>query len=491
MANLLVKTAETVTTKKIAFPTFKVDDYARKIAKKFATYMGKVRAASKGDTSLVGIGDIFSLLKGASDEVRGVISLTTFKAIPSEHQKYLTYLISTKTNIDKVVEDEETERVLSDLPVLVIDLSSFDNIRSDKEYRLIFDDTVYKVKGFNEATRYNYKKQKDKSVVYSCVSYSYFQLMLSCEDYKVNYSGRDCYVMVGNWVRRNYQEAFSASLNALFAAASEKTIATITSDKIYQDEELNNHTIFNQTGFRKCEIDTEKYQGKGFDKNAFREVEQDWLKLCNKLPHSKQEPEFKMRKLGKHKATGLYYPHANILAVDVRSTNSFVHEYGHYLDFTYQENRETISVSNAAFREIRSLYEVALCDLIANTDSFEAMAIEKKMNYFTTPTEVFARAFELWVHFKIDSTTELTKNGKPNGESKGYAGLEYRAFSKFIGKVYQFFESYFDGFEEKQKFYSVEDGDIEKVETVAVSYHVFTKEIEPTNVGEQLSLFDI
>ena len=94
------------------------------------------------------------------------------------------------------------------------------------------------------------------------------------------------------------------------------------------------------------------------------------------------------------------------------------------------------------------------------------------------------------MHFKIDSTTELTKNGKPNGESKGYSGIEYRAFSKFIGKVYHFFENYFNGFEEKQKFYSVEDVDIEKVEAVAVSYHVFTKEVEPTNVGEQLSLFD-
>ena len=490
MANLLVKTAETVTTKKIAFPTFKVDDSARKIAKKVATYMGKVRAASKADTSVVSIEDVSSLLKKASDEVRDVIRPTTFNAIPNHHQDKLIDLISRETDIDKVVEDDEPRRVLSDLPVLIMDLSGFDNIRHDKEYRLIFDDTVYKVKGFDEATRYYYKKQKEPGVVYSCVSYSYFQLMLSCEDYKVNYSGHDCYVMVGNWVRKNYQEAFSASLNALFAAASEKTIATITSDKIYQDEELNNHTIFNQTGFRKCEIDTEKYQGRDFDKQAFQAIEQDWLKLCNKLPHSKQEPEFKMRKLGKHKATGLYYPYANILAVDVRSTNSFIHEYGHYLDFTYQENGETISVSNAAFKEVRYLYEEALNDLVVNTQSFEAKAIEKKWSYYTTPTEVFARAFELWVHFKIDSTTELTKNGKPNGESKGYSGLEYRAFSKFIGKVYHFFENYFNGFEEKQKFYSVEDVDIEKVEAVAVSYHVFTKEVEPTNVGEQLSLFD-
>lgn len=215
MANLLVKTAETVTTKKIAFPTFKVDDSARKIAKKVATYMGKVRAASKADTSVVSIEDVSSLLKKASDEVREVIRPTTFNAIPNHHQDKLIDLISRETDIDKVVEDDEPRRVLSDLPVLIMDLSGFDNIRHDKEYRLIFDDTVYKVKGFDEATRYYYKKQKEPGVVYSCVSYSYFQLMLSCEDYKVNYSGHDCYVMVGNWVRKNYQEAFSASLNAL------------------------------------------------------------------------------------------------------------------------------------------------------------------------------------------------------------------------------------------------------------------------------------
>ncbi|MGF0086730.1 hypothetical protein [Streptococcus hyointestinalis] len=69
MANLLVKTAETVTTKKIAFPTFKVDDSARKIAKKVATYMGKVRAASKVEHSEVSIGDIFRLVKSASEKV--------------------------------------------------------------------------------------------------------------------------------------------------------------------------------------------------------------------------------------------------------------------------------------------------------------------------------------------------------------------------------------------------------------------------------------
>ena len=103
MANLLVKTAETVTTKKIAFPTFKVDDSARKIAKKVATYMVKVRAASKADTSVVSIEDVSSLLKKASYEVREVIRPTTFNAIPNHHQDKLIDLISRETDIDKVV----------------------------------------------------------------------------------------------------------------------------------------------------------------------------------------------------------------------------------------------------------------------------------------------------------------------------------------------------------------------------------------------------
>lgn len=124
-------------------------------------------------------------------------------------------------------------------------------------------------------------------------------------------------------------------LNQKYARQSSATIATIHSDKKYQDSELNKSTIFNQLGFRKVEVDTQKYEGKEFDYNLFRKVEEDFEEICNKLPHASAQPELKLRKLGKHKAIGLYAPFLNILAVDVRNTESFIHEYGHYLDYKH------------------------------------------------------------------------------------------------------------------------------------------------------------
>lgn len=38
------------------------------------------------------------------------------------------------------------------------------------------------------------------------------------------------------------------------------------------------------------------------------------------------------RKLGKHRASGIYYPFLNTLCVDIRSPSSFIHEYFHMID---------------------------------------------------------------------------------------------------------------------------------------------------------------
>ena len=75
-------------------------------------------------------------------------------------------------------------------------------------------------------------------------------------------------------------------LNQKYARQSGATIATVQSDKKYQDSELNKSTIFNQLGFRKVEVDTQKYDGKEFDYDLFRKVEDDFEEICNKLPHA-------------------------------------------------------------------------------------------------------------------------------------------------------------------------------------------------------------
>ena len=40
----------------------------------------------------------------------------------------------------------------------------------------------------------------------------------------------------------------------------------------------------------------------------------------------------RFRKLGNHKAIGLYYPLIQCLCVDLRNTTSFIHELGHLID---------------------------------------------------------------------------------------------------------------------------------------------------------------
>jgi hypothetical protein len=43
--------------------------------------------------------------------------------------------------------------------------------------------------------------------------------------------------------------------------------------------------------------------------------------------------ELKFRRLGRHRAEGLYFPDRRILALDVRTSRSFAHEFGHLVDY--------------------------------------------------------------------------------------------------------------------------------------------------------------
>lgn len=293
-------------------------------------------------------------------------------------------------------------------------------------------------------------------------------------------------------------------LNQKYARQSSATIATIHSDKKYQDSELNKSTIFNQLGFRKVEVDTQKYEGKEFDYNLFRKVEEDFEEICNKLPHASAQPELKLRKLGKHKAIGLYAPFLNILAVDVRNTESFIHEYGHYLDYkhgnkasesyslednfehiitAYSNNFKIISkkkeddlltrlmkASKESIPSVVSLEEKRLSselELVKQT--------EKMFDYFTTPTEIFARGFELWVFETITSNSSLLKSKEEYSNR-----IEYTSFNGIKESLFAFFATIFPEETIKENSFAASRTFTPKREWTFVS---------PTNVGEQMSLF--
>ena len=270
---------------------------------------------------------------------------------------------------------------------------------------------------------------------------------------------------------------YNHSMNREYARETGKTISTFRTDKKYQDEALNKSTLFNEMGFRKVEIDTQKYDGEVFNYEEFSKVEQDFLAVLDKLPQAKAQPELKFRRLGKHKAWGIYSPALNILAVDVRHTESFIHEYGHYLDFKHGD--EVYSEMSTFFPIIKA-YEKKLSEL-AEDSKYAQKLTAKRMSYYLIPTEVFARAFELWVSGTIVSDATIiysteTYNNQP----------EYIAFSHIKELVFSFFNAIFP---------NVANGNQSSVaalknqkETTAPKAKVW-EEIAPTNTGEQLSLF--
>ena len=293
-------------------------------------------------------------------------------------------------------------------------------------------------------------------------------------------------------------------LNQKHSRQSSSTIATFRTDKKYQDTKLNKETIFNQLGFRKVEVDTQKYDAQEFDYNQFKTVEADFEQICNKLPHALAHPELKFRKLGKHKATGLYDPILNIIAVDVRDTTSFIHEYGHYLDYNHGTNGE-YSLSEefefiiSSYKNNFNLFFTKKEDELRNTlmalgkerNGYELISIKEKLkaeeldnlraakkliDYYTTPTEIFARGFELWVFETITSDSKLL-----NSRDVYNNQIEYASFKGLKESLFSFFKNIFPS---------------EQIQTncfVASKKLVVKKRewttVGPTNFGEQMSLF--
>lgn len=343
------------------------------------------------------------------------------------------------------------------------------------------DGSLFRVRG-----QLDYRKCRIYSIGYLLIASALEQAvkkLISDKSYSIfHYSS-------SSWEYSNYCSIYEAALDVIikveynhsmnreYARETGKTISTFRTDKKYQDEALNKSTLFNEMGFRKVEIDTQKYDGEVFNYEEFSKVEQDFLAVLDKLPQAKAQPELKFRRLGKHKAWGIYSPALNILAVDVRHTESFIHEYGHYLDFKHGD--EVYSEMSTFFPIIKA-YEKKLSEL-AEDSKYAQKLTAKRMSYYLIPTEVFARAFELWVSGTIVSDATIiysteTYNNQP----------EYIAFSHIKELVFSFFNAIFP---------NVANGNQSSVaalknqkETTAPKAKVW-EEIAPTNTGEQLSLF--
>lgn len=122
----------------------------------------------------------------------------------------------------------------------------------------------------------------------------------------------------------------------------------------------------------------------------FRALKERYLKKIDASDNA-----IRFRKLGNHKALGLYYPNAKCLCVDIKSPESFIHEFGHLIDYT-QGNLANMK----EFMEIQTDYVSYLHMQMEKDEVTRKMMTGRtkyNLDYYSLPTEVFARCFELYV----------------------------------------------------------------------------------------------
>lgn len=204
-------------------------------------------------------------------------------------------------------------------------------------------------------------------------------------------------------------------------------------DKKVQDEKMNQSTIFNQLGFRKVEVDTETYKGKKFNHKTFYQLESDFEYIYNKLPQPNVQAELRFRNLNGN--SGVYYDSFNTIVVDLEHFSSFIHEYGHYVDYKHGKERYS---STKDFSHIVSNYKEAYANKLQKEDFLTQCFYKRNKDYYVSDVEIFARAFELWVSNTIISDTPLlqTKEDYKNE-------FCYKIFDGFIEEVLYYFNNLF------------------------------------------------
>lgn len=173
------------------------------------------------------------------------------------------------------------------------------------------------------------------------------------------------------------------------------------------------------------------------DLKKMAEIEKEFRVLQKVIFHQQEKREdvsIRFRKLGRHKASGLYFPTLKCLCVDVRCPSSMAHEYGHMLDY------ENGGVSKGVkFSMVRIIYKELLEEYISILPKDDPLRLRwygyTKYNkaYYLEPTEVYARSLEIYLVRSRHIDNSLVK------PDEGFAYPDDERLNNAIA-------AYFDGF---------------------------------------------
>lgn len=162
----------------------------------------------------------------------------------------------------------------------------------------------------------------------------------------------------------------------------------------------------------------------------------------------------RFRKLGRHKAAGLYFFNLGCLCVDIRYPHSTIHECFHMLDHKFGDRSMKYS-----FKQILDRYSDLVRRAVESTSGKQQEVLNGKgkynLDYYLMPTEVFARCGEIYMRKIL---------GVDNSLIGDCTGFEYPCEDLCLLTAIQ---SYYDCFLEE-----IKNGVIQKKESVQHQPHV-------------------
>jgi len=170
-----------------------------------------------------------------------------------------------------------------------------------------------------------------------------------------------------------YRMEFTGTVATVYTEKKDSTVidvkdgkATIlkSNNKLEIDDELLS-LLENNKYINKIEIDSQ---------TDLKKLKEFLIEISENEFSTNESIYLKIRFLGRHNATGLYYPGLKVLAVSVTDEYSFAHEMAHHMDFTGGiENRE---------------------EILSFVGSFNDYKGQNNLEYYANPHEIIARAGE-------------------------------------------------------------------------------------------------
>lgn len=281
-----------------------------------------------------------------------------------------------------------------------------------------------------QSTKQGVPLDEFKAQLYRLTSHEYAKKSWQTQFQETNQINR----FIKNYLEKTYnivrQQRYERDLDKQTHAKSWETKKNIDKDT----QQIMDRSSLHQY-FSKIELDND------VDLKAFGYFEDEVKRLMNHMPLANDKNILRLRKLGNHRALGMYVPSLDTIVLEFRKQSevrkdssgdtvgisSFVHEYGHYLD--YHLSKWPLSLENN-FKPLIAQYTKNL----ANSNLSDS-----KVEYLTTPTEVFARGFELWSYESAKLRGNLIGQEKEYNAKTG--AIEYQAFdSSLRERLFNYFD---------------------------------------------------